>query len=721
MIRSLSAGAIIGLVQIILATSFAALIFTGPLSAFVAEGIGLTLMAAIISGAVVAVLSSLPGTISGNQDVPAAILAVMTPAIVASMPAEAGATETFVTVVATIGLTTVLTGVAFYGLGRFGLGGLVRFLPYPVIGGFLAGTGWLLAKGAVGIMADVTPSLSTLGQLTEPEVLFRWLPGVLLAVVFLVVLKRSDHFLTFPGMIVAATVLFFLFAGIHGISVNELSAGGWLLGPFPEGNLWQPPSAAELTLVQWQTIGAQAVNIASIILLSTVSLLLNTSGLELATGRDVNLDRELQVAGLGNLAAGLTGGIVSYHQLTTSAMNDRLGASSRLGGLFAAALCGLVLLFGTAILSLFPKLLLGAVLFFFGLSFLVEWLIDAWFSLPRADAFVVSLILVIMAVVGFLEAIGAGLLVAIGLFVIKYSRVDVVRDELSGTSFESRVTRRPVERRVLRKRGEERYILRLQGFIFFGTADRLLEKIERRIQDPDLPAPRYLLLDFRRVTGIDSTALLAFEKIRRLAEANHLILVLTELSPNIHRQLVSLLADEDAVRLFPDLDRGLEWCESRLLKEAGVPPGPAQNALRQELTRIVNDAEEVETLLAYFEPWQLEAGQYLMRQGDSPHDLYLIASGQVTARLEPEDGKPMRLQTVQSGQAIGEIGFFLGHERTAAVITDEPSVVYRLSVSAWEEMRRKDPRIASALYKVIVHLLGERVIHLVNAVDALRR
>lgn len=137
---SLTSGLVVGVVEVIIAVSFAALIFTGGISSYVANGIGFALIGAIITGLAVAIMTSIPGNVAGNQDAPAAILAVMSAAIVASMTGYATGMEIFATVLVTIALTTFLCGLFFLGLGYFKLGGLVRFLPYPVMGGFLS---WL--------------------------------------------------------------------------------------------------------------------------------------------------------------------------------------------------------------------------------------------------------------------------------------------------------------------------------------------------------------------------------------------------------------------------------------------------------------------------------------------------------------------------------------------------------------------------------------------------
>ena len=80
----------------------------------------------------------------------------------------------------------------------------------------------------------------------------------------------------------------------------ELSAGGWLLGPFTSDGLWQPITPAVLTAVHWPAVVSQAAAIAAIVLISTVGLLLNAGGLELAVDSDLDFDKELRVAGAAN-------------------------------------------------------------------------------------------------------------------------------------------------------------------------------------------------------------------------------------------------------------------------------------------------------------------------------------------------------------------------------------------------------------------------------------
>jgi SulP family sulfate permease len=718
----LTAGLVVGLLEIALATSFAALIFAGELSSYVPQGIGLALMGTILASILLALFSSLPGTVGGSQDVPAALMAVVVAAIVAVMPAGASSQEKFLTAVAAITLTTLLAALFFFGLGVFKLGALVRFLPYPVIGGFLAGTGWLLVTGAFHTMVDVPQETTLFSLIMQPEKLIYWLPGLILAVVMLLLLHRSDHFLLMPGLVLGGTLLFYLLAWLSGTSLAELGAQGFLLGPFPTESLWQPLTPVALAQVNYSVIVSQAASLATIFLVSSVALLLNVSGLELATKQDLKLNRELSAAGLANLASGIVSGLINFQQLSLSALNFKSKANSRLVGLIAAGLCAAVLLFGAAVFSLVPIVVISALLLYLGLSFLYEWLVEGWFRMPKIDYLIVVLILLVTATIGFLEAVTLGFLVAVLLFVVGYSRIDVVRQEWTEITYHSRVTRSHQQRQILQQEEEQVLILELQGFIFFGTADNLLKRIRWRIEDPERPQPRFVLLDFRRVTGLDSTATLSFTRMQHLAESKTFILIYAGTSAQVRRQLAHGVAggEQDMVQFFSSLEQGIESCENQILQQAGLDAMDHSPSLSAQLAEILPDAEDLSELLPYFEEIKVDAGYCLIRQGDTPQDLFFVQDGQVTAMIGLEKGEPVRLETMGSG-VVGEIGFYLGNERTASVVADVPTTLYRLSRDSLQQMEKETPQAATTLHRLLAHLLSERVTHLVKTVGALER
>lgn len=711
LVPGLLAGVLIAILEIALATSFATLIFSGELSSYLSRGIGLALFSSTVGIALTSLLTSYPALLGGNQDAPAAIMAVMAAAVAALVVGEEAR---LATVVVTVGLTTLATGLFLLGLGVFRLAGLVRFLPYPVAGGFLAGTGWLLFVGGISAMSRLPFSLTHLPALFATATLPYWLPGALLGALILGLSGRVHHYLFMPGMIVATIAGFFLVATLFGRSPAELSAGGWLLGPFPAGGLWQPVSAAELAAVDWRAIWPQIPNLISAVVISAIALLLNASGVELATRRDIDMNREMKAAGVANLAAGLGAGLVGYAQLSLSVLSERLGAANRLTGLIAAAVCGVATVVGGAALGYVPTIVFGALLVYLGLSFLWEWVVTARRRLPAVDYAIVLLILGVIATVGFLPGVVVGIIAAVVMFVVSYSRTSIVKHELSGTTLRSRVTRSADDRAALEALGDQAYFLQLQGFIFFGTANGLLEQVRARARRT---STRYVALDFRQVIGFDSTALLSFDKMRQLARDNGFTMVLSSLSPGLRRQFSRGGIEEEAgvVRFASDLDRAAEWCEDQICAAGDV----AERTLAGYLQDIV-PGEATRRLVGYMERLTVGQGDHLIRQGAEPDDLFFIESGQLTAQLEAENGAPLRLETMQGGRTVGELGFYLDTRRSAAVVADRPSVVYRLSRATLERIEHEDSEAAYAFHRVVVHLLGERVLHLVRAVDALQ-
>ncbi len=710
LLLALTGGLVVGVVVVIVAISFGALVFSGELADFTSRGIGFGLLSAAVLGALVALGSSFRGMVATPQDSPAAIMALIAASIAASLPASAGREEVFATVVAAVSATSIATGVFFFALGSFKLGGLVRFIPYPVIGGFLAGTGWLLVKGAFGVMADVPLGFAQLPVLLQWEVAKRWLPGLVFGLLLFALLRRFSHFLILPGMLLASIGLFYLLLAVTGTRVAEARELGFFLGPFPDGGLWQPPSPGSLAAVDWGLIAGQAGSLAAILIVGVVALLLNASGLELALERDIDLDRELRVGGFANVVAGLGGGLQGFQTLSLSALGHKLCAESRLVGLTSAALCAATLFLGGSILSFFPKPSLGGLLLFLGLAFLAEWVWDAWSRLPRGDYFVVLMILLVIGTVGYLESVGVGIVIAVVLFVVNYSRIDVVKHALSGGDHPSNVDRPPTHRQLLQRAGDRQLILELQGFLFFGTADNLFQQVRRRTAAPELDALSFAVLDFRQVSGLDSSAVLSFVKMKQLAESQGLVLVLAHCSEEIRRQLEKGgLADDERIRSFPELDRAVEWCENQILLAEGVGLEGEVRPLEELLAEALPGLDPA-LMARYFERQEVGEGHYLMRQGDPPDDLFFVESGQVTVQMELDDGSTVRLLTMGAGTVVGEMELCLGQPRSASVVTERPSVVYRLTAATLERMERDNSRVAAAFFKHVSRLMAERLV-----------
>ncbi len=722
LLPSITAGLIAAIVTISMEISLAALIFSGNLDQFLAGGIGLMLVGAFLIGIIVALTTSLPGMVGVPQDTPAAVLALVAAGIENGMR-NAPPQSIYVTVLAAIALTSLLTSLFFLLLGWFKASGFVRYIPYPVIGGFLAGTGWLLAKGAVGVMLDMPITPANLPQLFTPNRLVDWMPGLIFAVVLLLVLRRFNHGLVTPAALVLATALFYGILAISHVTVADALARGWLLGPLPSGGLYQPLTPAALAQVDWQVILFNGDKIATILVLSVISLLLNASALEVEVRQDIDMNHELLTAGFANLAGGLAGSTVGYQTLSMSALAHRMGAKSRLVNLISAVLCGLALFFGASLISYFPKPILGGMLLFLGLSFMVEWLVDARRHLPLVDFLLVWIILAVIAAFGFLQGIGAGIFIAAIFFVISYSRVNAVRNTLNGKNYHSNVDRPKVHRDLLNQKGEQIHILRLQGFLFFGTIQKILEEIRARISDRQKPPLKYIVLDFQRVARLDSSAVFGITRLKQLTQANGILMAWTQISDPIRRQLErGGLVDEtdEAFIILPSLDHGVEWCENRILADQGVTDLTGFfERMEGLLKRAFPGLQPVDRMMRYLERKEIPQGTYLMRAGDPPDEMYFIESGMVTAELELPQGQTLRLRTIRGGATVGEMGLYLKAVRSASVVAARPSTVYRLSAQSLKEMHEKDPDVAAMLHEWIARLLAERLVENDRTIEAL--
>lgn len=705
------AGFITAAFTLVASSSFATLLCAGSLAAYTPAALRLMLITAAVVGGLVAWFSSYQGCIAIPQDRVAPILAVMAADIVRQMPKTSTGDERFITVLAAITLVTLLTGMFLYAMGRWNLGNLVRYVPYPVIGGFLAGSGWLLVAGAFRVLLGESPSIASLSHAIEPAMLARWAPGILLGFSLLLAVRRKWPPYLLPVLLLGAIAVFHILLPLTGLTLAHARSLGWLPEIAPPITGIPVSGLQALREANWLAIAGEYGLVGTVLVTSVVSILLTASALELAAEQEIDLNRELRVTGLANLLASTGGGMVGFHSLSLSRLVLSLGANRRSVGLISAALCGLTLFTGASLLTLLPRWVPGGLLFFLGISFLAEWVIDARRKLTRLDYSVVVLILIVIGTLGYWEGVCAGVAAAIGLFIHNYSRVNVVTQTTNAADHPSHVDRPPAHHRLLREQGARAHVLRLQGFIFFGTANRLLADVRLRLEDPAAPPLRFLLLDFQRVTGIDSSAVLSLLKIQQFARQRRFDLVFTHVSTEIRDQLEpgGLKEGEAGVRYFPDLDHGIEWCEDMLLNEAKAEGAIEARPLREQLASDWPDPLLLDKLLAVLERRELPAGQTLIRQQESPSSLYFLETGQLTVQLQVREGHTVRLRKMGAGTVVGEVGLYLGGPRTASVLTESPCMIYCLTAEALQELERDQPEVAAAFHRFMVRRLAERL------------
>jgi SulP family sulfate permease len=709
LIPGITAGLVVGIIVVTVSISLATFIFSGELSDVAPRGIGLLLFSALAMGLVVTAFSSLPGVVIGPQDGPATLLAVAAAGVVSALAAGTAPEAAYHTVVMGIILSTLATGAMFFVIGQFKLGNLVRYIPYPVIGGFLAGTGWLMTRGTLEGMIGQPLSLAAIPSLFTADALMHWLPGVVFAVVVLLILRRFNHFLIWPGIVLGGIAIFYGLVFARGLTIDEARAAGMFMEPFASGGLWQPFLPSHLADVDWAALRGAWASLAIIPFVGLIAFLLNASALELVAKRDIDLNHELRVAGISNLIAGLGGGSAGYHYLGATALAQRMGAQTRVVSLTAALVCGLILFAGGSFISYLPIGFLNGMLLMLGFSFLMDWLYDARPKLPVSDYVMIWIILFVIGSVGFLEGVIAGVAISILLFVFKYAQVNVVRDSLNGQIYHSKVERAPVQRELLSRMGEGIHIFRLQGFIFFGTSNGILNRV-REILEDQTSKERFIVLDFHRVHSLDSSAVSSFVRMRQLADLFDIYLVLTQVSPLIRRQMEQGgFVGDKRVQFFPNLDYGVEWCENMLLMKHEVSTQFIASGLKAQLRRTFPHRELLDSLFKYLERVEAEANVPLMRRGDPPDAMYFVESGRLNIQLETPDGELIRLRSVRGGTVIGEVGMYLNQTRTADVTTQQKSVLYRLTTEGLQRMEAEDPQTAAALHEWVARMLAERL------------
>lgn len=165
----------------------------------------------------------------------------------------------------------------------------------------------------------------------------------------------------------------------------------------------------------------------------------------------------------------------------------------------------------------------------------------------------------------------AGILLACVSFVLKTSQVSAIRMLLPGGIANSTVRRHPIQNRYLQEAGKQYYLMKLGGYLFFGT----IVGVENRIRDllldwfPDRPV-RFLIIDLSNVDGVDYSAVEAFSRINRILNGKEVEMILCgfALQGEIGKSLcnVDLFDAKNSAKYSETPNSALEYCENYLLK-----------------------------------------------------------------------------------------------------------------------------------------------------------
>ena len=694
--------------------SFAALIFTGPLTPFLATGVAVTFLSAAVGAGIVAWRSSFPFAIGGPDNATSAVVA----ALVAGLMANLGATgHPLGAALILMALVTAATGLLLGGLGFTRAGRAVRFVPYPVIGGFMGATGLVMILGAVQVIADHRFNLANIALFGGGEILAKLAAGAAVALVLELLLLRSRSALILPGVLAAALLATHVVLRAKGIPLAEAQAQGWMFHPSPAAALSSPWTLSELRRFPWAALPPLAGEFLAVMFVTTISVLLNSTGIEIATKREASVDRELQAVGLANLVSGALGGLVSCLTLSRTILNREIGAVGRVSGLTLAGLSAAMLVVNPAFLGFVPKFALGGLLFSTGARLVLRWLVHSARRLLLLEYLSLLVIAAMIINFGFVAGMGLGIVIGCSTFAFSASRVSVIKFGFDGTEYRSSLDRSADDLALLERHGGEIQGMALQSYLFFGSASRLQEKVKHLLaRRPDC---RFLLFDFRLVTGLDSSASYSFSQIKDAADEAGARVVLTSLSPELERafKVAGFLAPD--IILAGDLDHALEDCERDVIL-AHRPRIDDVRSLLDWLTEALGDAGHAHGLARYCTRREVATGEIIARQGDAADCMHFILDGRIGIMVE-QGQRVLRVRSLGRRTTIGEMGLITRRPRSATIQAERPSLLYELATSDFDRIQRDNPALAQTLLRFVTAVMAERLSFANRVIGILQR
>lgn len=707
-LHSIMFGLIAGIDSLGTSVAFAALIFSGTLATGFGKGVSVMLVSCVILAAYVAWRSGHRASLAQVQETNIGILAAAVSAAAASM---AGATDAvrISTVFAILAIGTIGTGALCYLSGRFRFGVLIRFLPYSVIAGFLAGSGWLLIDGALMMICNETSLADITRSTVEPEILAVFIPAIVFALAMSAGLRLTASPVVAPAITLLSIGLFYGVMLSGNLSFDEVRHLHWLPQvPPDQAGLSLPSPVSILTQADWRVVVHVLPIIAAIPLITIAGLLLNTSGLEAATGRDIDANTELKVAGQANLAVGVLGGAPGFTGLGMTLLAGRLGVRDRSAGLAAALVLALALPFATELASAIPLFVAAGLMLMLGGELVYDWAVASRRALPTLEWAVALAIVVSMMVFGFVTGIALGLIFAVATFVYNYARLPVVRLEASSRERRSRTDRSSTANHILDANGHLIQIIELQGYLFFGTVEQIVRAVQRRIGKG--APPHSLIMDFRSVSGMDSAAMAGFVKIFNMLASANVSVVLSPSTPDV-RELVERAREARgraiSATIEADLDHALEVAEDGLLAahgDTGQSIGIAAHLIRE-----LGPHPRLPALISVMRRIEVRADETLISAGDEASDIFVLASGRVKVQVTLANGRKLRLRSMTAGAILGEVAFYLGGKRTADVIVEEDAVLFGLTGETLKRLETDDAELAVLAHRLFAATLAERL------------
>ena len=711
-------GAAASVLTVTLGLSYAVLIFAGPLAPYLSTGVGVTFMASAILALVLGLGSSLRFAIAAPEASTAAMTGIVASSLVERITEADPTAPLLAPVIITFGLVSIATGLMLCTFGVTRIGRAIRYVPYPVVGGFLGATGCLILLGAIRVITGQPLQLATLGRFADTTTVFELSAACAMAAVLYLTWHRSRTPIGLPLILIAGTIAAHVAFWLAGISPADAQALGWTFHPPQQIGLEWPWSVQALAHYPWSTLPDLSGNLVAVIFVTASSTLFNTTGVEVATQREADLERELNVTGLANMLCGAMGGYTGCISVSRSILNFSAGGRGRLSGLTSAAISASMLIVAPTLLGFMPKLVLGGLLVYLGSDTLHKWIVQSRRRLSTPEYLSLLAIILIILKWGFVAGILIGIVIGCTIFALSAARVSSVKFGFDGTEYRSSLDRSRDEQALLSTHGRHIQGLMLQSYLFFGSANRLYQHVKALLHRH--PECRFLVFDFKLVTGIDSSAAYSFDQIKRTARDRGIELVLVHLPPGAAKALRASGFISPEVRITQELDHALEWCENEIIARHR---GHAQEeaSLRDWLTQILGDEDDAARLSRCCERLEIRAGEIIVRAGEAADSMHFILDGRVGIMIPAEQGGMTRVRSLGRYTTIGEMGLVARTPRSATIQAEIDSVLYVLGAHQFDAIKDEDPALSHKLLTYFVSVMAERLTFANRTIAVLRR
>ncbi|MBI2236555.1 MAG: SLC26A/SulP transporter family protein, partial [Magnetospirillum sp.] len=587
------------------------------------------------------------------------------------------------------------------------LGKFVKFIPYPVIAGFINGfaihlllgqmppmlgeRSWGALVGAARGSVELHPGAAMLGLL-----------ACLVTVLVPRVTRRGAPALWGLG----------LGTGLHWVVASTLPEMGWggLIGAIP-ATLPVAPQFGELARLVTSPVFAELMpqlvaTSVMLALIGSLQSLLSISAADAVLGTRHDSNHELILQGAGNVAAGLLGGMPTGGSPSVTRTVLENGGRSRTANL-AHGLTLAVLALGLGeVIGQIPTAVMAGVVVASTFNQMDDWSRQLIRQLMRPGrggrnteliGNLGQVLAVTALVVGFgvLPALVTGMTLAFAVFVRQASQ-NIIRRTVLGTHLRSRTSRPASIQAVLKGLAERMAMVEVQGPIFFGSADQLTRHLEENAK-----SCRVVILDMKRVSDIDGSGVVALERLDKALGRQECLLFLSYVAEG--GALWTSFEDMGFARLlkqgraYADTDAALTCAEDLLLREAGInTDDDAETSLEDFDILKGMSAEDAAMIGAMMKRIEFAPGMAIVSEGDDGDSLYLVAAGRVTVSRRIGD-RVLRFSGCSAGISFGELGVLTGRRRGADVVAETRVVCWHMDGELFRSLCRSQPELGQRI------------------------